>query len=136
MSAIVEKEECRKVELILTGLEKATSLYALESYKAYIGFRKKTAKGFEGLMKSIFVELKSTIRQMKKGSILSENDLHNLISSLSFLKKYFLNDQYLSPEDNIKFKRDIARIDGIFDKIKSLIESNKELIGLKYLLPY
>ena len=79
MSEVSEKEECRKVELILTGLEKATSLYALESYKAYIGYRKKTAKGLEGLMKSIFVELKSTIRLLKKVSDLSENDLHNII---------------------------------------------------------
>ena len=47
MSEIVEKEECRKVELILTGLEKATSLYALESYKAYIGFRKKKLKALK-----------------------------------------------------------------------------------------
>lgn len=135
MSEIEENKECVKVELILTGLEKATSLYALESYKAYIGYRKKTAKGLEGLMKSIFVGLKSTIRLLKKGSVLSETDLHNLISSLSFLKKYFLNDQQLSPEDNIKYKRDIARIDGIFDKIRSLVESNKELRSLKYLLP-
>ena len=134
MSEIIEKEECRKVELILTGLEKATSLYALESYKAYIEYRKKTAKGLEGLMKSIFVELKSTIRLIKKGSVLSEADLHNLISSLSFLKKYFLNDQYLSPGDSIKYKRDIARIDGIFDKIRFLVESNNELRCLKYLL--
>ena len=135
MNEIIEKEECRKVELILTGLEMATSLYALESYKVYIGYRKKTDKGLESLMKSIFVELKPTIRLLKKRSALSVNDLHNLISSLFFLKEHFLNDNILSPEDKIKYKRDIARIDVIFDKIRSLVESNKELGVLKYSLP-
>lgn len=139
MNEISIKEKNNLVILELSKVEKATIIYALESYKTYILYREKTENGLKGLMKSIYVDLKSTIRLFKKGSDLpgTINDLHNIISSLFHLQNFYMGAKIANPDKDIKYKIKIviARIEGIWDKLRSLIESNNDFKNLSYLLP-